>query len=102
MIAVFIPALILEIFTAYCAIKVLIFNSPVKTYVFTNIAAWNVFFVLPTIVVIYFCESTVGEGRNLKKCVEKYLNYCGDDITFLRVKICILSKLIQKVYFLNR
>lgn len=85
MIAVFIPALMLEIFTTYFVIKIMLLNLSVELWAIFDFLIWNLFLVVPTIVAIFFGERTNQELRKLSKYLEKYSNYCCDNVTFQRV-----------------
>lgn len=85
MIAVFVPALMLQIFTTYFIIKVIIFGLPVSLFTFFDFFFWNAFLVGPVTLVIYFGSMATSKGRKLSSCIGKFSNYISDDCVAQKV-----------------
>lgn len=79
MIAVFIPALILTIFTLYFVIKSIFLNLPISPYIYVDFFFWNFFLVGPALAAIYIGAVTTKQGQNLRNHIGKYSNGCNDD-----------------------
>lgn len=82
MIAVYMPALILEVFTAYSAIKDLTTGIPVSWLTWIEFLLCNIFLVLPSFIAIYVSASSTNLCQSLKKHIETSSNYFQDDVTF--------------------
>lgn len=85
MIVVFLPAIILEIFTTYFTIKVLNFNLMIKPWTICEFSLWNLLLVVPKIVSIYISAKTVNEAQRLSNFIGKYTNYLNDYSTLQQV-----------------
>lgn len=102
MIVVFIPALMLEVFSIYFAIKAFTSNLPVRTWGYCDFAFWNLTLVSPTIAAIHIGGVTAQEGKNLRNAVGKYSNNRLDAETFSCVNfryIFLVSKMSIFEYF---
>jgi hypothetical protein len=85
MLAVFIPALILEVFTTYFIIKTISFKLPIDAMAYLNYFLWNLFLVVPSLVAVYIGAVTTSQGRRLPNQIGKYSNYCNHTENFHRV-----------------
>lgn len=86
MIAVFITALMLEVFTVYFIIKALAMDLPIGLVVSFDFAIWNLFLSLPTIVAIYAGSTALSKAQSLCSYVGKYANFSNDEICSLKVR----------------
>lgn len=86
MIAVFLPALMLQVFTIYFIIKMFALSLTVRTWTFIDFPYWISTLVVPTFVVIYFGSTTSDKGRKLSNNIGKYLNSCDDDLCSEKVR----------------
>lgn len=91
MIAVFIPALMLEVFSTYFLIKVTSNVLPVKLITFVDIFLWNLFLVVPTMIAIFIGESTKNEARKLMNFLGKFSNYCDNAEALQGVRIGLIK-----------
>lgn len=94
MIAAFIPAMMLEVFTTYFLIKVYIQNLPIDLTVYIDLFLWNFVLVVPNFFVIAISDTTSKAGKVLINHIEKYANYSNDDSVFLRV-LRVFNKFVQ-------
>lgn len=78
MIAVFLPAMMLQVFTIYLVIKALALDLPIETWAYFDFTFWNLCLVFPSLVVIYAGATASSKGRKLSNNVGKYLNNCID------------------------
>lgn len=85
MIVVFIPALLLEIFTSYFIFKAITLKLPIHAAICIDFFFWNMFLVVPSIAAIYMGAVTKSQGTRLSNQIEKYSNSCEDDANLLRV-----------------
>lgn len=85
MIAVFIPSLMLEVYTTYFIIKVFSQNLSIDLAVYIDIMLWNIVLVVPTFFAIAISNETSRASKVLKNYIEKYSNYSIDDSTLQRV-----------------
>lgn len=86
MIALFPPALILEVFTTYSVIKASMKEISVSLVTKVDFSLWNLFLVVPTFVAIYVSANALSSGRILRNLIENYSNYCNDENVFQKVK----------------
>lgn len=82
---VFVPALILEIFTTFFIIEAFSFNVTVESWVIIEFAIWNFLLVVPTFVAIYTGSSAVNQARKLNDVIGKLSSCCSDEATILKV-----------------
>lgn len=87
LIAVFMPALVLEIFTAYTAIKASLKTIPIGFLTCMDIFILNVYLVGPTIVAIYASVRSKKSGESLKNYIETASNYSENSFIFHKVRI---------------
>lgn len=85
MIAVFILALILLIYTTYAAIKASSLNLHLEYWAYVNTLIMNIYLVVPSFVAIYAGAAASEEGKKLSNLIGKYSNICQSDSNFLRV-----------------
>jgi hypothetical protein len=76
MIVVFIPALILEIFTANFLLKIILFHLPVTFWSIIEFTYWNLMLIAPKVFAIYISIATVNKAKELARHVRKYSNFC--------------------------
>ena len=86
MIVVFIPSLILEIFTANFLVKLFIFNLSVTLWTVIQFIYWNLMLVLPKVLSIYISELTVNRSKELRNHIKKYSSVCLNDINQREMK----------------
>lgn len=87
MVVVFVPALMLEVFTIYFAVTAFTSNLPVRTWGYCDFAFWNMTLVAPTIAAIHIGGVTAQEGKKLRNAVGEYSNNCDDVETFSCVNL---------------
>lgn len=107
MIVVFIPALILEVFSTFFIVKIMIYNFIQEFFEYFDFLIWNLFLVVPSFFAIYIGAATVNKRRELSNHIEKYSNYCNDDGTLLRVKlnsilVCLNQYILQINALINK
>lgn len=85
MIAVFAPALILEVFTIYFVIKTTVLQMSINFLSYFDFTLWNVFLVVPTFAAIHIGSRTSREGKEICKMAGKFSSSCNDDSTMIRV-----------------
>lgn len=85
MVAVFIPALILEIFTTYFIIKTVTQKLSIEIWIWGDFILWNVYLVVPKFVAICLGAITKSEGQKLSNQLGKSSNFCCDVESLQRV-----------------
>lgn len=94
MIFVFIPALILEIFTTYFALKAVTKNIRIEAWAYFEFTFWNLNLVIPSFAAIYIASAAASQGKILLNYIGKYSSYCSDDSVLLRVRFSF-NRLIE-------
>lgn len=85
-VAVFVSAIILKIFTIYFIIKIVTLDLNIDYWSGSFLSLWNMFIVIPSIFAIYLSAITTDQGRKLFKEIGKYSNFCNNDGTLNRVR----------------
>jgi hypothetical protein len=94
MIFLFIPALLLEIFSVYFFISMGIYHYHRELWVIIEIFLWDFFLLLPPNLAIIFCSRATKKVETLTRHLEKYSNFC-DDASTQRVNF-LLTKLYNR------
>ena len=76
MIAVFVPALILEIFTIYFIVKVVSKNLHVSIWGLYEFVYWNMMLVAPKVCAIYISVTTISKVQQFTKYIRNYSSFC--------------------------
>lgn len=97
MMAVFLPALILEVFSIYSIMKDFIYNLSLSFWIYFDFVTWNLFLVAPMIVVICIGATTIAKGKEFGNYIGKYSNFCVDDVAVHRVSSKIIVLFYQKL-----
>lgn len=79
MIFVFLPALLLQVFTTYFVIKVFALKLTPETWIYFDFPLWILFLVFPTYLALYFGSATTNKGRKFCNKIGKYLSSCTDN-----------------------
>lgn len=77
MIVVFLPAMVLEIFTIYFVIKILFLKLEVGGWVYIKFFYWNMMLVVPKIAAIFISVVTVNKAEEFTKYIRKYSSFCS-------------------------
>lgn len=91
MVAVFLSAMVLEVFTVYVLVKFFAYDLRWEPLSQFEMFIWNLLLVFPKFLGIYIAAETTGKAQDLNDLVEKYSNHCNDDI-FQDVRKKILNK----------
>lgn len=100
MIIVFVPSMMLAIFTIYSLIKVFTFHLKIGIWTYFSVFLWNLFLIAPAIVAIYIGAATTSKGKVLCNQIGKFSSYCCDDYTLNRVRQISL-KCIHKIIWIS-
>jgi hypothetical protein len=87
MIVVFVPALILEIFTIYSSIKFSSLNLPVNPWLILDFSIWNFYLVVPTVYAIFVSSKLTNTAKKMSYYFEKYSNNCQNESTAQKVRV---------------
>lgn len=94
MLLIFVPLLLLEIFSTYFFINLICFTvSDNLTSIIIDITFWDLFLVVPPHVAILFCFCATRNADKLARHLEKFSNSCSDDMTVQK-----LNHLLSKLY----
>lgn len=80
MVAVFLSAMVLEVFTVYIIVKLFAYDLKLELLPQFEVLVWNLLLVFPKFLAIYIAAATTGKAQDLNDLVEKYSNHCNDDI----------------------
>lgn len=80
-----------EVFTTYFIIKAFSKKLPIGVGPIFDILMWNVYLVVPTFLVIMIASQSIDIARALRNHIEKYSNYCNNDIISQKVNSILLG-----------
>jgi hypothetical protein len=95
MIGLFIPLLLLEIFSVYFFINLMFFNNEIYLWVVLDITFWDLFLVVPPHIAIIFCSHASNKAEKITKHLEKFSSSCDDVLTAQKVNY-LLNKLYNR------
>lgn len=96
MIAVFLPALISEIFTAYFFIRISSLQLKTSIWECFDFLMWSFYFVMPTVVAIFISSKTVKISREIGSDIGKYSNSFKNDFEVQKVyNVMTFFKFVQ-------
>lgn len=101
MIAVYLPALVMEIYSIYYTIRVVAFKLPVLHYTLIELCSINSTIVLPSLIAIYVASQVTRRGKLVSNLIGKYSNDCEDISNLLKVKIIITCNLKLEIFNLQ-
>jgi len=87
MVTVFLPALILEVFTIYSILKIFTLNMIANMSILRCIdfIIWNMCLVVPSLYAIYIGAEVPDKVQTLMNYIGKVSNYCTNDSSLQRV-----------------
>lgn len=102
MMVVFLPTLMMQVFTIYFVIKSLTLRLSIDFWMYFDFAVWNSSLLIPTVFAIYSGAVTMSRSQKLCNYVGKYLNFNTDIDTLQRVKLTtiflrLLESFIKKL-----
>lgn len=99
MIAIILPSMILEIFTAYAVWKISANNLPIKYFQLVDFSMWVLFLVVPKNYAIYVAAKTAEDVKRLSTLVEKFSSYCSDESVTREVCLFYWLKFLIPSFF---